>query len=212
MRFAALLAIGVVCSAFGVDGARADKAPVFVIPGRPGVPVMINGYDASYTVVEGDWGLDRPGHMPAAIVSGPLLGPAPYDSGAWYPREGRRPGYGRREIEPPRNRRLPPPAPSYHREWGTQSQSLPATIPDDQSPVYSAAPSVDGDGSHANGSTGNGFDQPQGGRQDRREGNRRRDDHRQTRPRPDHHRQHRSHHHQPRPRPQPRASVNTRRP
>ena len=30
-----------------------------VIPGRPGVPIIINGVDASYAVVEGDWGLGR---------------------------------------------------------------------------------------------------------------------------------------------------------
>ncbi|HYI26468.1 MAG TPA: hypothetical protein VD863_01335, partial [Bradyrhizobium sp.] len=30
-----------------------------VIPGRPGVPIIINGIDASYTVVEGMWGLGR---------------------------------------------------------------------------------------------------------------------------------------------------------
>jgi hypothetical protein len=28
-----------------------------VIPGKPGVPIIINGVDASYAVVEGDWGL-----------------------------------------------------------------------------------------------------------------------------------------------------------
>ena len=38
--------------------ARADEeGPVIVIPTRPGVPVVINGRDASYAVVEGDWGL-----------------------------------------------------------------------------------------------------------------------------------------------------------
>ena len=42
--------------------ARADSGPVIVIPSRPGVPVVINGLDASYAVVEGDWGLSRPGH------------------------------------------------------------------------------------------------------------------------------------------------------
>ena len=41
--------------------ARADSGPVIVIPSRPGVPVVINGRDASYAVVEGDWGLARPG-------------------------------------------------------------------------------------------------------------------------------------------------------
>jgi hypothetical protein len=212
VRFAAWLVIGIVCSAAAADGARADKAPVIVIPGRPGVPVMINGFDASYTVVEGDWGLDRPGHMPPAIVSGPLLRPAPYESGPWFPREGRRPGYGRREVEPPRNRRLPPPAPSYYREWGTQSEPSPATIPDDPPPVITTSPSVDDDGSSGNGSTGNGSDQPQDRRHNPRGDDRRRNDHRQTRPRLDHHRHDRDHRHHPRPRPPRRASVNTRRP
>lgn len=207
MRFAALLMIGLVCSASGVDGARADKAPVFVIPGRPGVPVMINGYDASYTVVEGDWGLARPGHMPPAIVSGPLLRPAPYDSGAYYPMEGRRPGYGRREIEPPPNRRLPPPAPSYHREWGTQSQPSPATIPDNPPPVISASPSDSNDNSADNGVGSNGYEQPQGRQQDQRRDDRRHNDHWQTRRRQD-----RRRHHQPRPRVHRRVSANTRRP
>jgi hypothetical protein len=30
-----------------------------VIPGRPGVPIIINGIDASYAAVEGEWGLGR---------------------------------------------------------------------------------------------------------------------------------------------------------
>jgi hypothetical protein len=52
--------------------------------------------------------------------------PTPY--GAYYPRAGHRPGYGRLEVEPPPNRRLSPPAPSYHRHWQSGSQPLPATI------------------------------------------------------------------------------------
>jgi hypothetical protein len=114
--------------------ARADHAPVFVVPGKPGVPVVINGYDASYTVVEGDWGLSRPGHVPPTIVAGPLVAPAPYYYGAYFPAYGRRPGYGRYEIEPPSNRRLPPPAPGFYREWGTMSERAPATI--DEPPLY----------------------------------------------------------------------------
>lgn len=35
--------------------ALADNGPVFV-PGRLGVPIIINGVDVSYAVVEGDWG------------------------------------------------------------------------------------------------------------------------------------------------------------
>jgi len=34
-----------------------------VIPGRPGVPIVINGIDASYAVVEGDWGLSKGVHV-----------------------------------------------------------------------------------------------------------------------------------------------------
>ena len=32
-----------------------------VIPGRPGVPIIINGVDVSYAVVEGDFGLGKRG-------------------------------------------------------------------------------------------------------------------------------------------------------
>lgn len=141
MRIVCWLAIGIAGGAVTAP-ARADHAPVLVVPGRPGIPVVINGYDASYTVVEGDWGLSRPGYRPPAIVSGPLIRPAPYYTGAYFPSQGRPPGYGRREIEPPPDRRLPRPAPSYHRSWGAESQNLPATIdpPADPPPVILATP------------------------------------------------------------------------
>src|SRR5260370_8964638 len=48
-----------------------------VIPGRPGVPIIINGIDASYAVIEGEWGLGRgeqvsPRFMEAAMsISAP---------------------------------------------------------------------------------------------------------------------------------------------
>jgi hypothetical protein len=139
-----LAIFGLACCVLGSTGASADHAPVYVVPGRPGVPVIINGYDASYTVVEGDWGLTRPGHRPPTIVSGPLITPAPYLTGPYFPSMGRRPGYGRMEIEPPPNRQLPPPAPGYYREWGTQSPELPATIdpPADPPPVI-LAPNIE---------------------------------------------------------------------
>ena len=41
--------------------AFADSGPVIVVPGRPGVPVMINGVDVTGAVVYGDWGLAHPG-------------------------------------------------------------------------------------------------------------------------------------------------------
>jgi hypothetical protein len=144
MGFRLTLAIGLTCGVIGAAIARADHAPVLVIPGKPGIPVVINGYDASYTVVEGDWGLSRPGHMSPVIVSGPLIAPAPFYTGPYFPTLGRRPGYGRREVEPPPDRRLPPPAPSYYREWGVESQQLPATI---DAPAYPppviAAPTIE---------------------------------------------------------------------
>ena len=59
-----------------------------VIPSRPGVPVMINGFYASYA--------DDPPHV-----------------GHYYPSSGNLPGYGRLEIEPPSNGR-PQRAQSYH--------------------------------------------------------------------------------------------------
>jgi len=130
MRAIVCAVIAVLCGWISCAPARADGSPVFVVPGKPGVPVIVNplGFDASYTVVEGDFGLSRPGQVNPVIVGGPLVAPAPYHYGPYYPRDGRRPGYGRYEINPPADRRLPPPAPTYHRSWGTQSDPIPATL------------------------------------------------------------------------------------
>src|SRR5216684_2381082 len=79
--------------------AVADSGPVIVIPGRPGVPIIINGVDASYTVVEGDWGLGKGIHVQPTVYGGrPVIEPP---VGHYYPSAGRAPGYGRLEIEPP---------------------------------------------------------------------------------------------------------------
>lgn len=96
-----------------------------VIPGRPGVPVIINGVDASYTVVEGEWGLGQGNQVQTTIYGGRYIDPVPR-VGHYYPSAGRVPGYGRLEIEPPANRRLPQPAESYHQSWSAQSAPLPA--------------------------------------------------------------------------------------
>ena len=45
-------------AALSAGVARADHAPAYVVPGRSDVPVMINGYDASWGVTVGDWGSD----------------------------------------------------------------------------------------------------------------------------------------------------------
>lgn len=97
-----------------------------VIPGRPGVPIIINGIDASYTVIEGEWGLGRGVHVQPTIYGGRYVAERqPPDVGHYYPTMGLRPGYGRLEVEPPTNRKLPQPAESYYRSWGAQSAPLP---------------------------------------------------------------------------------------
>ena len=95
--------------------------------------------------MEGDWGLARPGHGAPTIIACPLRYPRRAAGGGYYPGDGRRPGYGRKEIEPPADRRLPRPAPSFNREWQTQSDPLPTTIePPAEFPPLIVAPEVIG--------------------------------------------------------------------
>lgn len=64
----------------------------------------------------------------------------PYGARGYYPSAGRRPGYGRQEVEPP-VRVLPPPAPTYHRSWSTGSGPEPATVnPPYQPPEVNVMP------------------------------------------------------------------------
>jgi hypothetical protein len=141
MRATTWVIIAIAGSLAGHEAARSADAPKFVIPGKPGVPVIINGYDASYSIVEGDWGLDRPTGVPPTIVSGPLLAPPParYDRG-YFPGDGEEPGYGRLEVVPPPNRRLPPAAQRFHRSWGIESEATPATIDPPEATSVSVEP------------------------------------------------------------------------
>jgi hypothetical protein len=91
-----------------------------VIPGRPGVPVIINGVDVSYAVVEGNFGLGKGVHMQPTVYGGRYFEVEP-SVGHYYPSAGHMPGYGRLEVEPPANRKLPQPAESYDRSWSAQS-------------------------------------------------------------------------------------------
>ncbi|SDR95860.1 hypothetical protein [Bradyrhizobium canariense] len=100
-----------------------------VIPGRPGVPIIINGVDASYAVVEGEWGLGKGNPMQPTVYGGRPVEPEP-PVGHYYPTLGRTPGYGRLEIDPPSNRTLPKPAESYHQSWSAQSAPPPKTQPE----------------------------------------------------------------------------------
>ncbi|MDB5608006.1 MAG: hypothetical protein JWP25_4906 [Bradyrhizobium sp.] len=117
-----------------------------VIPGRPGVPVFINGIDASYAVVEGDWGLAKGQHVQPTVYGGRYVDPEPH-VGHYYPSLGHMPGYGRLEIEPPTNRRLPQPAESYHESWSAQSAPPKAQpeVPLYPPPVI-VAPQIGGEG------------------------------------------------------------------
>ncbi|MGM4891075.1 hypothetical protein [Tardiphaga sp. 839_C3_N1_4] len=94
-----------------------------VVPGRPGVPIIINGVDASYRVIEGDWGLDRGIHIQPTVYGGRYVDPVP-NVGHYYPSLGHKPGYGRLEIEPPANRKLPQPAESFHEHWSAKSAPM----------------------------------------------------------------------------------------
>lgn len=104
-----------------------DSEPVVVIPSRPGVPVIINGRDVSYAVLEGDWGLAKGVHIQPTVYPSnwrPIEKPP---VGHYYPHTGHMPGYGRLEIEtPPRHL---PQAESYYRSWSAESQPTPASPP-----------------------------------------------------------------------------------
>ena len=125
-----LVATALLLLAVTASPALAQREPEIVIPGKPGVPVIINGIDASYGIVEGEFGLDRPGLVAPTVVYRPLL--TSYPNGVvpgYYPKDGKRPGYGRLEIIPPPDRPLPPPAPTYYRSWSSSSgNSAPVTI------------------------------------------------------------------------------------
>jgi hypothetical protein len=121
MRFVTALAIlaGTASICFASEGFD------IVVPIRPGVPIIINGVDASYTVVEGTFGLGKGIHMQPTVYGGRIVDPEP-NVGHYFPSLGSQPGYGRKEIEPPANRKLPKPAESYHDSWGAQSLMQPA--------------------------------------------------------------------------------------
>jgi len=121
MRVAAVLAILIGTAPVSFAGEGFD----LVVPIRPGVPIIINGVDVSYAVVEGTFGLGKGIKMQPTIYGGRYVDSQP-NVGHYYPTLGKQPGYGRVEIEPPANRKLPKPAESYHDSWGAESMMQPA--------------------------------------------------------------------------------------
>jgi len=120
--------------------AAADNEPVIVVPGRAGVPVMMYGVDVSGAVIEGEWGLNRPGVVSPTVIMR-YWGHDIYETpSAYFPTTGVRPRVGRLEVIPPPNRRLPKPAEPYYRSWESHSDPTPATSPTfyDSPPIYVA--------------------------------------------------------------------------
>jgi hypothetical protein len=107
-----------------------SNGPVIAIPGRAGVPVIIDGVDASYSVVEGDWGLDKGVHYQPTVYNGHPVEPAP-PVGHYYPSAGHLPGYGRLEIE---SADKPKPAPPFHQSWSAGSRQADPVPPINQIP------------------------------------------------------------------------------
>jgi hypothetical protein len=122
-----LLCAALFLLAVTASSALAQRGPVIVIPGRPDVPVYINGIDASWGIVEGEFGLDRPNMVTETVIWRPYPPTLVYPTPGYYPADGRRPRVGRLEILPPANRKLPPPAPTYYRYWSSESAPSPAT-------------------------------------------------------------------------------------
>src|SRR5260370_41817817 len=108
MQLRAALAFLIAMTSQALAGEGVD----LVIPGRPGVPVIINGIDVSYAVVEGDFGLGKGFHKQPTIYGGRYVDYAP-NVGHYYPSAGHVPGYGRLEIQPPPNRKRPQAAESH---------------------------------------------------------------------------------------------------
>jgi hypothetical protein len=137
MRSATALALLIGATPAAFAGAGFD----LVIPGRPGVPVIIDGIDASYAVVEGNFGRGKGVRIGPTIYGGRPVEPMT-NVGHYYPTLGLGPpGYGRSEIEPPANRKLPQPAESYHRTWSSQP-ALPPDVPENPPPII-VAPQID---------------------------------------------------------------------
>jgi hypothetical protein len=118
MRVALSVAIWIATT---LGAAALESGAQLVIPGRPGVPIIINGRDVSFAVVEGDWGLARGHHVQPTVYGGRYIDPVP-KVGHYYPGAAELPGYGRLEIEPPENRKLPQPAESFHQSWSAESK------------------------------------------------------------------------------------------
>jgi hypothetical protein len=74
MRVGVTLAILMAMTSTAFAGGGFD----IVVPSRPGVPIIINGIDASYAVIEGEWGLGKNEQVQPTIYGGRYIDPDPH--------------------------------------------------------------------------------------------------------------------------------------
>jgi hypothetical protein len=120
------LVIGLVLASVVIQQSYAtDASPVIVVPGHVGVPVILDGVDATGAVVYGDWGLSRPGHGHLVIEG--VLPPARLpERPRYFPSGGGSAVQEEQESPPPRSRGSS--AADYHRSWTAGSSDLPGTM------------------------------------------------------------------------------------
>jgi len=128
-----------------VAPAVAQNEPLLVMRGHPGAPVLLYGVDISGAVIEGEFGLNRPGQVAPTIIM-PFwriyrfyaVAPAGYFPSipGYFPSIGRGPRYGRLAVIPPPFGRLPTPAAPFYREW--ESSPVLPPVPHEPPPVIVA--------------------------------------------------------------------------
>jgi hypothetical protein len=112
------LLLTALCAATLAAPARAQTGPVIAIPGKIGVPVVMNGVIVDGAVIWGDWGLARPTF--GVVVDGLVdFADPPHDSRAYFPKTRHKPRVGRHEIEPKHHARPRPT--SFRRDWSAGS-------------------------------------------------------------------------------------------
>src|SRR3954467_4880087 len=101
MRAGLLSLVAGSCAAFALAvPAGAQTGPVIVVPGKPGVPVIMNGLVVDGALVWGDFGLAKPNNA-GLVIEEPAGYAPPAFSPGYFPATGRRPRVGRQEVEPP---------------------------------------------------------------------------------------------------------------
>ncbi|HWP27184.1 MAG TPA: hypothetical protein VNL39_12645 [Xanthobacteraceae bacterium] len=123
----------------GAGAAGADCAPVLVVPSRPDIPVVVNYFDARWAVVEGECGLNRPGHMGPVVIGGRFVGPmrGSVRRAGYFPTTGQKPARGRVEVDTPPSSAT---AEDFSRSWSAG----PARVPPADLPPPNAAPGEEG--------------------------------------------------------------------